>query len=313
LTGLFVENALKLAQPEHAELALEKRRNDIFEATVLKQLLCQVDSDASGSISVAEFEDKLMSNKVRAHMEVMGLQVKDAHLFFQMLSSMSDSEEVDIDFFVEMCVKMKGTASSVDLQTLTFEVRSMNRRCNRIERLVQLMGESIVGGTNCYESEVDVRGDMSLGCRRRPSSRGWLSSASSPRVIRENAGESSLGGLAPPSLALSEASGSEEKHDDGGDNHGRCKELAGTARFHHHEASNEGVREVKEVKEGVAARLARARSTSFCHTQPSLDDHQEGKNLHHNHHHHHQSTELESLPAITTTASEGIGSQFASL
>lgn len=44
--------------------------------------------------------------------------------------------EVDLDFFVDCCLKMKGGASSVDVQSLAFEV-------NLIQQYLQSFGEEM--------------------------------------------------------------------------------------------------------------------------------------------------------------------------
>jgi hypothetical protein len=124
LTGIFVENAMKLAQPDRDALAVERRKQDLSEASELKRLCTsmQVDTDNTGTISVDEFRQSLNS-KLKAYFAIMGLDIKDAEMFFEMLSSMSDNQEVAIDDFVIGCMKLKGTATSLDLQSLIFETQ----------------------------------------------------------------------------------------------------------------------------------------------------------------------------------------------
>jgi len=43
--------------------------------------------------------------------------------FFHMLANISNSDEVDIDTFVEGCMRMKGSATSIDMQSLVYETK----------------------------------------------------------------------------------------------------------------------------------------------------------------------------------------------
>merc|ERR1711920_117172 len=55
-----------------------------------------------------------------------GLDIKDAEMFFHMLTAVTEEEEVNIQTFVEGALRMRGVASSLDLYTLSFEVKIMH-------------------------------------------------------------------------------------------------------------------------------------------------------------------------------------------
>merc|ERR1712048_445890 len=74
-----------------------------------------------GTISLPEFLQMLEDHRVRAYLNVRGIEVKDAEMFFRMLSTSSGTDEVDIHSFVEGCLRLKGLATSVDLHQLRFE------------------------------------------------------------------------------------------------------------------------------------------------------------------------------------------------
>jgi len=69
----------------------------------------------------------MTDERIRTYFELKGLAIKDAELFFQMLGSVSQTEEVDIDAFIAGCMKMKGFALSVDLLSLGFETKLIGR------------------------------------------------------------------------------------------------------------------------------------------------------------------------------------------
>jgi len=125
LTGIFVENAMKLAQPDRDSLAFERRKRDVAESEELTRLCMQVDTNNSGTISAEEFY--AMNRKMRNYFAVMGLDITDAECFFEMLAALHDDQEVDIPTFVTGCMKLKGTATSLDLQRLMFETKLIYR------------------------------------------------------------------------------------------------------------------------------------------------------------------------------------------
>jgi len=125
LTGVFVENALKLAQPDREAMALEHRKLELEEANALRNICKEFDVTGSGTIKAIDFYRQVANEKLKACLRVLGLNIRDAQLFFQMLSTTSD--EVDIDEFVNGCMKLKGAATSIDLQSVLFQTRLIHR------------------------------------------------------------------------------------------------------------------------------------------------------------------------------------------
>eukprot|EP00403_Amphidinium_massartii_P023511 CAMPEP_0178388306 /NCGR_PEP_ID=MMETSP0689_2-20121128/9521_1 /TAXON_ID=160604 /ORGANISM="Amphidinium massartii, Strain CS-259" /LENGTH=688 /DNA_ID=CAMNT_0020008697 /DNA_START=139 /DNA_END=2201 /DNA_ORIENTATION=- len=127
LTGIFVESAMKLAQPDRETLALEQRKREIIEADEMTRLCEEMDMDQSGTINAAEVGAVLRSRRMRAHLAVLGLEIRDAEMFFGMLASATENHEVDIHSFVSGCMRMKGNATSLDLQGLGFQTAMLQK------------------------------------------------------------------------------------------------------------------------------------------------------------------------------------------
>lgn len=58
-----------------------------------------------------------------------GIDIKNAETFFKMLVELQDEETIDAATFANACVRMKGAATSIDLQTVMFTTHLMNKDC----------------------------------------------------------------------------------------------------------------------------------------------------------------------------------------
>merc|ERR1712060_836182 len=67
------------------------------------------------------------NDRFRFYFSARGLDINDTETFFKMLASCTGSDEVDIDTFVRGCMKMKGQASSIDVQMLLYECKHIRR------------------------------------------------------------------------------------------------------------------------------------------------------------------------------------------
>eukprot|EP00747_Dinoflagellata_sp_TGD_P033286 gnl/TRDRNA2_/TRDRNA2_136522_c1_seq1.p1 gnl/TRDRNA2_/TRDRNA2_136522_c1~~gnl/TRDRNA2_/TRDRNA2_136522_c1_seq1.p1 ORF type:complete len:116 (+),score=29.72 gnl/TRDRNA2_/TRDRNA2_136522_c1_seq1:2-349(+) len=70
----------------------------------------------------------LKDRKARAYLQLQGLDVQDAELFFNMVANSSEDREVHIDSFAEALLRMKGCANAMDVQALMFETKRNERQ-----------------------------------------------------------------------------------------------------------------------------------------------------------------------------------------
>merc|ERR1712113_828690 len=75
---------------------------------------------------------------MKAYLSCSGLDIRHAEIFFDMLaSSSSEEEEVSIDAFVDGCMKMKGEATSLDMQVLLYKTKVIYRELRRMHHLIK--------------------------------------------------------------------------------------------------------------------------------------------------------------------------------
>mmetsp|Transcript_57686 Transcript_57686/g.167444 ORF Transcript_57686/g.167444 Transcript_57686/m.167444 type:complete len:670 (-) Transcript_57686:190-2199(-) len=127
LTGVFCQNAIESAQRDQdivtqAMLADKKRY-----ARQLRDLFNEIDEDDSGTLTIGEFEKHLHNPHVKAYFDALELDASDAYAFFKLMDAdMGDS--IDLNEFVEGCMRLRGHAKGIDLHLLGNEQRKFVRR-----------------------------------------------------------------------------------------------------------------------------------------------------------------------------------------
>mmetsp|Transcript_69188 Transcript_69188/g.200382 ORF Transcript_69188/g.200382 Transcript_69188/m.200382 type:complete len:682 (-) Transcript_69188:54-2099(-) len=174
VTGLFVEKALKLAQPDLDTMALEQELQDGVDAEELTRIFSIWDREGSGTITLKQLGELMRHARFRAYLRVRGIDIQDADMFRRMMLSVAGDhrEALDIDFVVSACLRMKGLASNMDLHALSFEAKLMNKKqrralgdcANRLRRIEAILHEALGGrrrgtiedaasGADCFDSE----------------------------------------------------------------------------------------------------------------------------------------------------------------
>lgn len=153
VTAIFIERAMEFAQPDLEDLLMKKRRHDAEDTTKMLEICKEMDMDGSDTITARELEQFMENEWFRDCMDVRGIDIKDITMFFEMLCSAANmrSGEVDVRTFVAGVLRLKGSASAIDVQTLTFEAKLMNcmhqkfhsdalERFQKLEDAVQRLG-----------------------------------------------------------------------------------------------------------------------------------------------------------------------------
>lgn len=144
LTGVFCQNAIESAQRDQdivtqAMLADKKRY-----AKQLRDLFHEIDEDGSGNVTIVEFERHLNDSCIKAYFDALELDASDAYAFFRLMDQdMGDT--IDLNEFVEGCMRLRGVAKGIDLHLLSNEQRKFVRRYDEDmqmieEAIAQLLG-----------------------------------------------------------------------------------------------------------------------------------------------------------------------------
>jgi hypothetical protein len=84
-----------------------------------------MDMDSSGRLDLHEFQRCMQRPEFERWLQTRGLDIKETKTFFKMMGSQQDS--VEINTVVNACMRMRGHATSIDLHTMRYELRKIQR------------------------------------------------------------------------------------------------------------------------------------------------------------------------------------------
>jgi len=121
ITSIFIDQAMKMAQPDVNDRALEQRKADINTMHELSEIFKAIDVDHSQTISLDELRACLKDARIASFLDMVGLDISDAETFYVLLASQTGSSEIDLSSLVSGWLRMRGAATSIDL--LSFQHR----------------------------------------------------------------------------------------------------------------------------------------------------------------------------------------------
>jgi hypothetical protein len=153
VTGVFCQNAIEGAQQD-LELTIETqlKEKEVY-ADRLRKLFEEMNTNPNGvsdGLTPAEIQKQLDRPKVQSWFKALDVDAKKAWKLFKILDE-KNTGRVSLDDFVEGCLKLKGPATRVDVETLKWEIREAN---NRAEHAAGRLADLIEGA---FESRVPSR------------------------------------------------------------------------------------------------------------------------------------------------------------
>eukprot|EP00928_Gymnodinium_smaydae_P045005 TRINITY_DN30041_c0_g1_i1.p1 TRINITY_DN30041_c0_g1~~TRINITY_DN30041_c0_g1_i1.p1 ORF type:complete len:539 (-),score=45.64 TRINITY_DN30041_c0_g1_i1:358-1974(-) len=124
LTGVFCQSAIESALLDKDMLVDRLRQNKDFYADALIKLLGTMDEDNDGGINILEFEKHFDDVAVKNLYEALGLDPRDAWSLFSLLDT-DGNRRVDPDEFVEGCLRLRGHATRIEMESLRKEIMQL--------------------------------------------------------------------------------------------------------------------------------------------------------------------------------------------
>jgi len=117
VTSIFIDSAMHTTEHYKDLMVMEEKENRRIYTESIRRMFSEIDSDASGEISLMELETFLNDPESRNFFDALDLKAADAWIMM-MLMDKDGSGTVSIDEFCECCVKIKGEAKSFDMHCL---------------------------------------------------------------------------------------------------------------------------------------------------------------------------------------------------
>jgi len=127
ITGIFVESATELSRLDRDLVTQAEQERTASYMKELRKLFLELDTDRNGTISLEEFEDFAARDEVQAYFSVLELDVRKASQVFSLLD-VDGSNQIEIDEFVVGCMRLKGLAKGVDMESLMLENKRLMTR-----------------------------------------------------------------------------------------------------------------------------------------------------------------------------------------
>lgn len=181
VVGAFVAAASEIAKKDRDTLVkwelqqcenLTKRIISFFQ---------DADKDQSGTLTWDEFRTYMKDRKVKAYFQTMDLDVSQAHVLFELLDT-DGGGGVELQEFLEGCMRLKGNAKSIDLNQLILLNRKLqdqlcdfmcdyDERFSNLEEVFEELCPIKSHGSHGHVSKFSPNGDRGngLGTHGRPA------------------------------------------------------------------------------------------------------------------------------------------------
>jgi len=135
ITGVFVDSAVETARTQREFLVQKEMEVKEKWLGEMRNIFQEMDADGSGTVSKEEVLEFVNDERVQYYLTALGLDVDDADRLFLLLDE-NKSGEIELDHFLAGCLRLKGSARSIDVCSLIHQSRQL---CKRIEEIDSLL------------------------------------------------------------------------------------------------------------------------------------------------------------------------------
>lgn len=134
VTGVFVDSAVcSRTEDEVVQGYIDEMKNTTSE---IKRFFNDADLDRSGTLSFKEFQTHLRDPLVKAYFSGLDIDPSEASIIFTILDA-DKSNELLIDEFVNGIMKLKGSATKLDVMAMMFDHAKQNMKFDRLCEFVE--------------------------------------------------------------------------------------------------------------------------------------------------------------------------------
>lgn len=135
VVGAFVAATAEISSRDRDYLVKNEMTQMDAYGKKVKTFFKEADKDHSGQLSWEEFKDYLKIPKVSAYFRSLELDVSQAHLVFKLLDG-DGSNEVNLEEFLQGCMRLRGPARSLDMNVLLYENKRLHSKMESFMKMV---------------------------------------------------------------------------------------------------------------------------------------------------------------------------------
>lgn len=162
MTGVFCQSAIESAQRDQDMVVSQQLKMKERYVNQVTKLFKDIDNDESGCITIQEFEDHLENKNVKALFDSLELEIDDAWTLFSLIDT-DGSHVIDIEEFVDGCVRLRGSAKSIDVARLSYENKWVRKKLSAFMRYMEAQMRMMMGGIYDFEAEEKQARNASSG------------------------------------------------------------------------------------------------------------------------------------------------------
>eukprot|EP00747_Dinoflagellata_sp_TGD_P085270 gnl/TRDRNA2_/TRDRNA2_162826_c0_seq1.p1 gnl/TRDRNA2_/TRDRNA2_162826_c0~~gnl/TRDRNA2_/TRDRNA2_162826_c0_seq1.p1 ORF type:complete len:228 (+),score=43.61 gnl/TRDRNA2_/TRDRNA2_162826_c0_seq1:97-780(+) len=131
ITAFFCQSAVESAQHDQEMLISAQMAYKDKYVSMFRELFTSISSRTSGAITLAEFEAAMEEPAIQAYFATLELETSDAWTLFKLLDS-HKIHSIDLEEFVVGCLRLRGTAKSIDVATMMHNQKLIARQLSDI-------------------------------------------------------------------------------------------------------------------------------------------------------------------------------------
>jgi len=136
VTAIFVSSAEEYANKDAHNMMYDQLQAKQQYMDQVIPLYREMDRDNNGVVTKAEFGRYISDPRMIAFASNLDIDTMDLDQFFNVLSSRGEMP-VDLDTFVDGCIRLRGTARSMDVYDLKIHQRTLAQDVGRIRSLLE--------------------------------------------------------------------------------------------------------------------------------------------------------------------------------
>mmetsp|Transcript_77830 Transcript_77830/g.241169 ORF Transcript_77830/g.241169 Transcript_77830/m.241169 type:complete len:650 (-) Transcript_77830:14-1963(-) len=164
-TGVFVDNAVEAGRIQRDYLVQKEMQLKDRYAAEIRELFVAMDNDGSGTLTLEEVKAYFDNPQLQSYFAALGIDFSDTERLFTLLDNDSDGH-LTIDEFLDGCSRLKGQASSIDVQHLLTEFKKLNRRFDLMSRECRMTMTLVTSRQSVAAPRQSYAWAGEEGCRR---------------------------------------------------------------------------------------------------------------------------------------------------